>query len=88
MGEADCVQQYVCNFSSTVEKLAEIGIELQAEFKKITSKVDDHGKRLRYYYLRIATWNARTLYRVSTSAQLAVLWLVRDFVTLFRCSLL
>ena len=31
MSESDCVQQYVCNFSSIVEKLAETGIELQDE---------------------------------------------------------
>ena len=32
--------------------------------KKITSNVDDHGKRLKDNYLRIGTWNPRTPHRV------------------------
>ena len=41
------------------------------EFTKITTKVDDHGKYLKDYDLRIGTWNVRTLQRVGASAQLA-----------------
>ena len=43
----------------------------KAEFKKISSKVDDHGKRLKDYNLRNAIWNVRSLYRVVASAKLA-----------------
>ena len=41
------------------------------KFIKISSNVDDHGKRIKYYDLRIGTWNVLTLHRVGVSAQLA-----------------
>ena len=41
------------------------------EFKKIPSNVDDHGKRLKDYDLRLGTWNVLTLHRVGASAQVA-----------------
>ena len=33
-------------------------------FTRIPSNVDDHGRRIKDYDLRIATWNVRTLHRV------------------------
>ena len=39
--------------------------------KKIPSKVDDHGKCLKDYALRIGTWDFRTVHREGASVQLA-----------------
>ena len=38
---------------------------------KMPSNVDDHGKCIKNYDLRIGTWNIRTLHTVGVSAQLA-----------------
>ena len=38
---------------------------------KIPSNVDDHGKHIKDYDLRIGTWNVRTIHRVGASSQLA-----------------
>lgn len=32
MSDGECAQQYVCKFTSTAEKLAETGVNLQEEF--------------------------------------------------------